>query len=126
MESSNFISYYYPGEAMYGLTQLYILNQNKSWLDAAEKIAHYVIEERDGGLTEEELYHDHWLMLGLNHLYRFRSDSLYINQIRRLAKANGASQSILYILILRDHTTILQDRFQLQHVLKVYVQLYYY
>ncbi|KUG22225.1 poly (glycerol-phosphate) alpha-glucosyltransferase [hydrocarbon metagenome] len=74
---SDFVSGFYPGEAIYALTLLYKIDRNKEWLDTAEKAAHYLILVRDGGKSSTQLNHDHWLLYGLNELYRLSPEKLY-------------------------------------------------
>jgi hypothetical protein len=83
----DFVSQYYPGEALLGLCRLYSLDKNESWLDIAEKGAKYLINIRDAGIQTLDLTHDHWLMMALNELYRYRSDTLYYNHTIRIAEA---------------------------------------
>ena len=76
-EISGFVSGFYPGEAIYALTFLYKIDKNKEWLATAEKAAHYLILVRDGDKTPEQLNQDHWLLYGLNELYRLSPQKIY-------------------------------------------------
>jgi len=84
---SEFESGYYPGEAIYALTLLYRLDKNEAWLDTAEKAAQYLIYVRDGGKTMVGLSHDHWLLYGLNELYRLRPRKIYYDHALKIAEA---------------------------------------
>ncbi|KQC08907.1 MAG: hypothetical protein APR62_03795 [Smithella sp. SDB] len=84
---SGFISNYYPGEAIYALTSLYKIDKNKKWLDTAEKAAHYLILVRDGGKTPEQLNQDHWLLYGLNELYRLSPQKIYYEHALKITEA---------------------------------------
>ncbi len=93
-EVTDFRSDYYPGEALLALTMLYEADANEKWLDIAERGAKYLINVRDGDKTDKELQHDHWLLYGLNKLYRYRPDKLYFNHAMRLADVIIESQRI--------------------------------
>jgi poly-gamma-glutamate capsule biosynthesis protein CapA/YwtB (metallophosphatase superfamily) len=82
-----FISEYYPGEAILAWVRAYQLLKKPQYLDAAEKAAQYLILERDKGLSTQQLIHDHWLLYGLNELYRLRKNILYLTQTERIAQA---------------------------------------
>jgi hypothetical protein len=84
---SNFVSDYYPGEAIYALTLLYKIDKNKEWLDTAENAARYLIDVRDGGKSMVQLSHDHWLLYGLNELYRVRRHKIYYDHTLKIASA---------------------------------------
>jgi hypothetical protein len=85
-DESDFVSLYYPGEAMVGLCRLYELDRNETWLDIAEKGALYLINERKD-IPTEDLVHDHWLVIALNELYRYRPKQDYFDHSMRLAEA---------------------------------------
>jgi uncharacterized protein YyaL (SSP411 family) len=86
-EISDFVSGYYPGEALLALCRLYSLDGDETWLDIAEKGAKYLINIRDAGIKTNDLTHDHWLTMSLNELYRYRNDELYYNHCMRLAES---------------------------------------
>ncbi|KIE17646.1 hypothetical protein DS62_01655 [Smithella sp. SC_K08D17] len=71
------------------MTLLYKIDKNKEWLDTAEKAAHYLIMVRDGGKTPEELNQDHWLMYGLNELYRLSPQKIYYQRNGQTEKLAG-------------------------------------
>jgi len=82
-----FRSVYYPGEAILALLRLHRIDPDKKWVDAAERNARYLITVRDKKLTDHELPPDHWLLYGLNELYRLRKKPLYLDHARRIALA---------------------------------------
>lgn len=86
-EISDFISNYYPGEAIYALASLYKIDKNKEWLITAEKAAGYLILVRDGEKTAEQLNQDHWLMYGLNELYRLSPQKIYYEHSLKITEA---------------------------------------
>lgn len=92
-EIIKFISEYYPGEAILALTRIYALNPDESWLDSAEAAALYLINVRDRDLSDSQLLHDHWLLYGLNELYRYRQNPVYLNHALRMARAIAQSQN---------------------------------
>ena len=85
-EISDFVSQYYPGEAMLALCRLYSLDNNETWLDITEKGAMYLINLRKDVPTES-LVHDHWFLMALNELYRYRDNPLYFNHSMRIAES---------------------------------------
>lgn len=94
--ASDFVSGYYPGEAMLAMARLYQLDGNEEWLDVAERSAHYLINERDKHASVEDIVHDHWLLYALNELYRERPKPLYLEHIILIADAIVLKQ-------IRDH-----------------------
>lgn len=101
-EIDGFISQYYPGEAILALARLYTLIPEERWLDAAEAGALYLITVRDAGKAISELAHDHWLLYGLNDLYRLRPDPAYLLHTRRIVRAIIDSQHQADGLLPRD------------------------
>ncbi|NJN67298.1 MAG: hypothetical protein HC884_11600 [Chloroflexaceae bacterium] len=89
----DFVSEYYPGEALLALVRLSALDGDEHWLDAAEAGSQFLIEGRDGGVADEDLPHDHWLLYALHELYRVRSDPRYLEHARRIAGAIVRSQN---------------------------------
>lgn len=83
----DFISHYYPGEAILALVRLYQIDKKEEWLDVAEKAANFLINIRDKDDTIDTIAHDHWLLYGLNDLYRERNKSIYIKHSFFIAKA---------------------------------------
>lgn len=92
-EPYDFVSEYYPGEAILALLRIHDLFGGDDWLDAAERAALWLIETRDAGLEPEQLNHDHWLLYGLNELYRVRPDDRYLEHASRIARAITAAQT---------------------------------
>lgn len=86
-EVSDFVSEYYPGEAVLALVRLHALDGDEAWLDAAVRGADWLIEERDGNAAPAELIHDHWLLYALDELHRLRPDARYLEHASRLAAA---------------------------------------
>ncbi|WP_059102761.1 beta-L-arabinofuranosidase domain-containing protein [Shouchella shacheensis] len=86
-EATDFVSHYYPGEAILALVRLYQVDGNEEWLDVAENEAKYLITIRDKEATRETIAHDHWLLYGLNELYRERSERLYLDHALFIARA---------------------------------------
>jgi hypothetical protein len=91
-EAPDFVSQYYPGEAILALMRIYELNGDESFLDSAERGAQYLINIRDKNLADSELNHDHWLLYALNELYRYKPNPLYLNHSMRIARAIRESQ----------------------------------
>jgi hypothetical protein len=95
-EVTDFVSGYYPGEAMLAMARLYQLDGNERWLDVAEGSAHYLINIRDKGASLESIVHDHWLLYALNELYRERPHPQYLHHAMLIADAMVLHQ-------IRDH-----------------------
>lgn len=83
-EVTDFVSQYYPGEALLAMTRIYALDPHDAWLDVAERGAQYLINVRDYGLPPSKLIHDHWLLYALNELYRHRQNSLYLEHALKI------------------------------------------
>jgi len=81
-----FMSEYYPGEAILALMRIYGIDPQDKWLDVAEGSASFLITERDAGKATLELIHDHWLLYGINELYRQRPKPLYLEHARRITE----------------------------------------
>jgi len=78
-------SEYYPGEAILALCRMYLIDKNETWLNVAEDGAKYLINVRDAAKPIDELIHDHWLLMALNELYRYRLDPLYFDHSMNLS-----------------------------------------
>jgi hypothetical protein len=89
---TSFRSLYYPGEAILGLLRLNAIDGNERWLDVAEAGARWIIEIRDVQTPDEDLAHDHWMMVALDELYRQRPRETFINHSMRLARVVCAAQ----------------------------------
>ena len=93
-EITDFVSDYYPGEAIYALARLYSLDKNEQWLAAASRGAKWLAADRIEGKTEAEITHDHWLLLGLGELQYIQPDPVYVESAMRIADAIIASQNL--------------------------------
>ncbi|MEJ8566503.1 hypothetical protein [Elongatibacter sediminis] len=91
-EPLDFISAYYPGEAIFGLARLHGLDPDPRWLDTASRAARYLATGRDGGVPTDELAHDHWLLYGLAELQVIGPEPLWIDHGTRLSRAILRSQ----------------------------------
>lgn len=83
----DFVSRFYPGQAILALVRLYNLDKNEEWLDIAENTANYLINIRDRSATHDTISHDHWLLYGLNELYRKRPEEIYLKHSFFIAEA---------------------------------------
>ena len=75
------------------MMRIHALDGREIWLDTAEKAAQYLINVRDGDLALGKLSHDHWLLYGLNELYRRRQKPLYLKHALRISTAIVRSQN---------------------------------
>jgi hypothetical protein len=91
-EITEFISGYYPGEAIFGLARLYEIDNDPRWMGTAHSGAQWLIEVRDKGLPIEKLNHDHWLLYGLYELYKDRPEDIYLDHARKITDAIVSSQ----------------------------------
>jgi hypothetical protein len=91
-KASDFVSRFYPGEAIFALVRIHQIDKNEKWLDAAEKIAHYLINIRDKNASINSITTDHWLLYGLNELYRKRRNELYLKHSLFIARATMLRQ----------------------------------
>lgn len=80
-------AWYYPGEAVLGLMRLYALDPQPSYLDAARRGADWVIQVRDGYVSEDNQEHDHWMSYASNELYRVTRDEAYLAYGAKIARA---------------------------------------
>lgn len=78
---------YYPGEVIYGLTKSYKLIKTEAWLITAQRIANWIINTRDKDVDDLNLPHDHWLLYGLNELYRIDPNPMYLEHAAKTCKA---------------------------------------
>ncbi len=92
-QPSDWTSEYYPGEAIFALARLHGLDRDADWLDVAEKGAEYLILERDKGLDDAALLHDHWLLYALNEIYGHHARPLFLERAMRIARAITAAQN---------------------------------
>ncbi len=91
-EIFDFVSHYYPGEAVLALVRLNRIDGDENWLDMAERAAHYLIRVRDKKEHVDTIAHDHWLLYALNELYRERRKDLYLEHSLLIARAILKSQ----------------------------------
>lgn len=82
---SNFVSQYYPGEALLALARR--PEPDPVWVDGAARGARWLIEVRDKGKLIHALNHDHWLLYALNDIHRLRPDPLYLEHASRITRA---------------------------------------
>jgi len=87
-------SIYYPGEAILAMTRLHQVDGDGRWLDVAESAAQYLILVRDASKATEDLPHDHWLLYGMNDLYRERPEDLYMDHAMRITQAITDRQNV--------------------------------
>ena len=90
----NMISDYYPGEAIYGLMLANKIAPDKRLVEASYKIAKWLINTRDGNKSVRELQHDHWLLYGLNELYRVKQDPQFIEHVAKICNVIMNKQNL--------------------------------
>ncbi|MBN8511510.1 MAG: hypothetical protein J0L79_00570 [Rickettsiales bacterium] len=90
----NMISEYYPGEVIYGLMESYKILADENLAEAAFKIAKWLINVRDISTPADKLPHDHWLLYGLNELYRQRQDFQFVEHSIKICSAITESQNL--------------------------------
>ncbi|MBP9771300.1 MAG: hypothetical protein KBD16_00025 [Candidatus Pacebacteria bacterium] len=89
---SDFVSEYYPGEAMFGLARLSELTNDATWMTTAHKGADWIINVRDKDVATNDLPHDHWMLYALNELYADEQKQDYLEHTKRLVNAILAAQ----------------------------------
>jgi hypothetical protein len=82
---SSLVSEYYPGEAIFALMRIYGLSGEKKWLDGADAGALYQLKVFSM-LDDRKLPHDHWLLYGLNEVYRKRPRPEFMEGAMRFAR----------------------------------------
>lgn len=82
---SSFRSAYYPGEAILALMRIHRLDPRSKWQDSASRAARYLVLERDRELKDHELPHDHWLIYGLEELYKQEKDPIFLEHALKIA-----------------------------------------
>jgi hypothetical protein len=87
------VSEYYPGEAIYALANLYLLDGNAEWLRAAQDGARWLANDRIAGKPPGEITHDHWLLLGLDVIQHISPDPVYYEASMTIADAIIRSQN---------------------------------
>ncbi len=83
---------YYPGEAIFALSLVQQVAPDPLWVSTADKAAQHLILVRDKGLPIAQLTQDHWLLYGLNDLYRQWPRELYLEHAARITRAMCRSQ----------------------------------
>ena len=90
---TDFVSRYYPGEALLALVRTHQLDpENDAWLDAAERSAKVLVREQEN-VTPSVLSGAHWMLYALKDLYRLRPDPKYLEHAFRLADVLVATQN---------------------------------
>ncbi len=87
-----FVSEYYPGEAMFALARFSAVTGERQWMDAAHKGAAWIISVRDKDVPTEDLPHDHWMLYALNELNKDKPEVTYVEHAKRLVSAIVAAQ----------------------------------
>lgn len=90
----DFISGYYPGEALLGLIRLYEATDARTWLESAESGAHYLIHGRDKGKTLRQLAHDHWLLYALAEIHQANPNPDYVIHAEKITEAILRAQNL--------------------------------
>jgi hypothetical protein len=93
-EDKNTISEYYPGEAIYGLLSFYEVDKNPLWLQTAKRATEWLITVRDKELTINNIEHDHWLLYGLDKLYKHAPEEMFLVHARKIVDAILISQIV--------------------------------
>jgi hypothetical protein len=88
------VSEYYPGEAIYALANLYLLDGNEDWLRAAQAGARWLANDRIAGKAPDKVTHDHWLLLGLDVIQHISPDPVYFDASMAIADAIIQSQNV--------------------------------
>jgi hypothetical protein len=88
------VSAYYPGEAIYALANLYLVDGNKAWLSAAQNGARWLAADRIAGKAPSDITHDHWLLLGLDVIQHISPDPVYYEAAMTIADAIIQSQNM--------------------------------
>ncbi len=89
---SDFVSEYYPGEAMFALARLSELTNETAWMTTAHNGADWIINVRDKNVATNGLPHDHWMLYALNELYTDEQKPDYLEHTKRLVNAIVSSQ----------------------------------
>lgn len=79
-------SEYYPGEAIFSLSKLYEIDNNQTWITAAQRNAEYLINQRKQ-VSITNLTHDHWLLLAFNQLNQYQFNQNYIDHAVNITKS---------------------------------------
>lgn len=88
-EPEGSVSLYYPGEAILGLVRLYKTDNDKRWLEAAQRGADFLIESQQ---KMERLPPDAWLVQALEALYNLTQNRRYFDHAMAIAESIIADQ----------------------------------
>lgn len=91
-EIFTFRSDFYTGEAILALVRLYELDKNESWLDVAEKATHFLVNEKNKGVTLDTVKFDHWLLYGINNLSKYRPDESFLSHAMLMGESVMSKQ----------------------------------
>lgn len=86
-QRSDFISGYYPGEAILALCRIHPLDPTGPWMARAHRGAEWLIRVRDADKTAATIAHDHWLLYALDELYRDRPEPAYVGHALLITRA---------------------------------------
>lgn len=76
-DEKKFVSMYYPGEATLALCRLHQMDPDPEVLKTARRGADWLVKNRLGGKTAEDVPHDHWLLMALEELHAIAQDDRY-------------------------------------------------
>jgi len=83
-ELDDFISDYYPGEALFALARLSAVTGDRRFIDAAHRGADWLINVRDAGKESADLNSDHWFLYALNELHADQALEQYVVHTRKI------------------------------------------
>ena len=86
-EPTDFVSQYYPGEALLALLRLNKVAPDERWVDSAERGLTWLITVRDRDVTPDTIIHDHWLLYALDEYYRVRPDPMVVTHAKKIASS---------------------------------------
>ena len=86
-QRADFVSAYYPGEAILALARTHALDPDGPWMAHAHRGADWLIRVRDAGKTADTIAHDHWLLYALGELHRDRPERAYADHALLIAQA---------------------------------------
>ncbi len=78
---------YYPGESMFALSRLAMIDPEGPWFDIVRRGADFLIEVRDKDVPSEQLPHDHWFLLAMDEFTKLTDDPRYAKHARKIADA---------------------------------------
>ncbi len=89
----DFVSEYYPGEAIFALAKLYQIDHNDNWLKVVIKAIDFIIDIRDKAIKIHQLAHDHWLLYGLNECQLLQPNEKLVKHTWKICQAIIHAQS---------------------------------